>query len=541
MLNERRIPQSATASRRKNERGVILLLGTLTLPVLVSMMGLGIDASVVYSVKSKMQLAADGAALAAARALSVGLTLAAQETSARNNATNWFNKNFPTGDWGSSNTVLAQPQVFEDPNEPLVRHVVVTASSDAPSYFMRYWGRLGTRVGARSQASRRDSVIMMVLDRSGSMNTNNACNLMKAAAKQFTGMFSAERDRIGMLTYSDTFHLASAPVQTFKTVLGYTDPSGSGSGAIDQISCANWTSTPGATILGYNEIYKVGLPGALNVVLVFTDGVPNTMVIDARGYRDTARRGIFEDSKACQDSTLTPINSGASPLGHFGNNPPNWSTAINLGATNFFQYDSAQDRITGANLVAGPHGAIRDGVSWGKFWATSNANAYNHGDIDTKGCGGPRDDDSGNDFEDTFQWLPETDVFGNGLDNTSYRPLDRATFDGATRIRGSLDNWTDASFNASANAASRARTTRSLWDGRNFPGAFVYVIGLGDVDHPLLQRMANDPAAGPDGEYPAFPGYNTAQPVGAYVYAEDSTRLSSAFAQIASFILRLSQ
>jgi len=48
--------------------------------------------------------------------------------------------------------------------------VTVTATTTAPTYFMKLWGKNGTAVGALGQASRRDVVIMLVLDRSASMN-----------------------------------------------------------------------------------------------------------------------------------------------------------------------------------------------------------------------------------------------------------------------------------------------------------------------------------------------------------------------------------
>jgi hypothetical protein len=402
---------------------------------------------------------------------------------------------------------------------------------------MRYWGRVGTRVGASSKASRRDSVIMMVLDRSGSMNTGgatDACTMMKAAAKQFTGMFSAERDRIGMVTFSDTIFLASAPTQTFKTVLGfYENDTSSGTGLIDQISCDSTTGTPGATIIGYNELYKIGLPGALNVLLVFTDGVPNSIVIDARGY-STEPRGTFDDTVQCRDANGNRIDTAASPMGNLSANPPVWTSAINLGARNFFQSDSSHpNRISGANLVAGPHASNSNGSLWYKFWATSSS------DVGSTRLNPPGGNCGGG--TTAMEWLPESDVFGTALDNTSYQSLSRSWLDSANRITATSTNWNRASFNASANAASRARTTRNLWDGRNFPGVFVYTIGLGAVNHGLLQRMANDPSPGPNSEYSAYTGYNTSQPIGAYVFASDPTRLSSAFAQIASFILRLSQ
>ena len=76
------------------------------------------------------------------------------------------------------------------------------------------------------------------------------------------------------------------------------------------------------------------------------------------------------------------------------------------------------------------------------------------------------------------------------------------------------------------------------------PGAQVFTIGLGGnggVDYTLLQRMANDPNADPHGAYGAYPGYNTAQPVGTFIYSSDASQLQSAFVRLASMILRISK
>lgn len=521
------IPAHATERRRQREKGVVLLLGTLSIPVLVSMMGMGIDASIMYSVKSRIQLAADGASLAAARALSVGLTTEAQADAARANATNWFNRNFPPGTFGVTNITLDEPQVYDDPTQPLIRHVVVTAAANAPSYFMRYWGYDSTRILSSSRATRRDSVIMMVLDRSGSMANSGSCTPMKTAAKQFTGMFSAQRDRIGMITFNMSSNIASAPSLNFKTLLGYTDAGSSGTGLIDGISCVGGTGTPEATILGYNELYKIGLPGALNVLLLFTDGNPTAGAFDFRnGASDP--NGILGDSSACRDSNNRSVATSANPRGHLYNSPPNWTNGWSFGSGTFL-----------SAVPSGPVGVIysdesNSGWLYG-YKSTSNTEANNT--LSASGCStglGSGNSAYGNSKVD---WLPDTDVFGNSLELPALNTL---SYSGG-HIDGSRSNLYNALENASANAAHRARTARTLPDGRDFPGVYVYAIGLGNVNHSLLQRMANDPSPEANGLYPAFTGYNAAQPQGAYVYAEDNTRLSQAFAQIASFILRLSQ
>ena len=73
-------------TRKYQERGVALLLTAIFTICLIPVVGLAIDASYMYVVKAKLTAAADAAALAAARNLTVGLTMADQETEARNMA-----------------------------------------------------------------------------------------------------------------------------------------------------------------------------------------------------------------------------------------------------------------------------------------------------------------------------------------------------------------------------------------------------------------------------------------------------------------------
>ncbi len=523
-----------SSRRLQQESGATLLLGILSMPVIISMMGLSVDAGVLYGVKTKLQLATDGASVAAARALSLGQTTAAQAVSAQTNATNWFNKNFPSGTMSATNVQIDQPLVFDDPAQPLIRHVQVNARADAPAYFMRFWGWNSNTVRAFSEATRRDSVIMMVLDRSGSMNTGSptACAAMKAAAKQFTSMFSVGRDRIGLITFNMASNIATSPTTDFQNVIG---SSSSTNALLDQLSCNGGTGTPQAVSLGYNELYKVGLPGALNVLLLFTDGEPNVVTLDFRGGV-TRQEGILADATTCQDSTGKSLKSTASPRGNIQTSPPSWTTGWSFG--------------TGSFLSAVPTGPVAgiyadSSNSWAafKYRSTSVSSTTDDGNVTAAGCSPWGVVSNTNTITPNLSWLPDRDVYGNTLDNASYYSLTRTTVDGASRIVANNYNAHYAAYNATADAANTARITRNLPDGRSFPGVFVYAIGLGNVNHPLLQRVANDPNGDTSGNnfYTAFPGYNSSQPVGTYVYAEDSTRLTQAFGQVASFILRISQ
>ena len=97
--------------QNRNEKGITLLVGTVSLLFIVPMIGLVVDVGFLYATRSKLQAGVDGAALAAARALSIGVGLPAQTTSAQNNAVNWFNSNFPSGIYGTTGISMSTSNV----------------------------------------------------------------------------------------------------------------------------------------------------------------------------------------------------------------------------------------------------------------------------------------------------------------------------------------------------------------------------------------------------------------------------------------------
>src|ERR1700676_2108434 len=152
----------ASQKRRLSQKGVSLLVGTASMILLIPSAGLAVDAALLYYMKTRIQGAVDGAALAAARSLTLGATTAAQSSSAKQNAVNWFYANFPTTLWGSSNTQMDQSMVTvaDDPNNPNLRTVTVQANTAVPTIFMRWFNMNSTIVAAQGTASRRDVVVM---------------------------------------------------------------------------------------------------------------------------------------------------------------------------------------------------------------------------------------------------------------------------------------------------------------------------------------------------------------------------------------------
>ena len=167
-------------SREAREKGFAIVLTTIALTITIPVVGLGIDASLMYGVKARITSAADAAAISSARNLSLGQTIAQQETNALSTATRFFDANFPPGSFLTNTTRTITPSVAETAYR--TRTVTVEVNVSAPTLFMRYLNPNAVNVRTIGKASRRDVNVIMVLDRSGSMNDNGGCPAMKAAA-----------------------------------------------------------------------------------------------------------------------------------------------------------------------------------------------------------------------------------------------------------------------------------------------------------------------------------------------------------------------
>lgn len=564
-MNNRKVRLSAS----KKEKGVILIVGTIALVMIVPVMGLAIDTSILYVTKTKLQASVDGSALAAARALNLGQTTSEQSASAKANARNWFAANFQEGYFGSFNTVVPDPVVND--SQMSVRNVTVNASTDVPTYFMRWFGFAKTNIAAVGHAQRRDVVLMLVLDRSGSMQSNGGCNPMKQAALLFLDSFAEGRDRIGMVTYSDTA-LLIRPTTSFKTTL---------TPLINAITCTGNTGIPQAMALAYNEVYSQGLPGALNVVMFMTDGLPNSTTInfiqggvssfrtDYSGAQYTTPPTTPAQIGSCQTSGNVALRAG----GNMVSSPRRWINASNVSNFNVgaptngwpILFNNPRDVIAPIGVIG--TGDASNSAVWGvRYFASQSSTQlysgayYGSGSTssEARGCslglygsGNTEAQRIQNNLLNQVDTLPTVDAYGSSL--IGYRSV--STTGGGTRVAlrslitttaGATPNSQQVnltrqiqniSFNASDAAARRARTNPNLQ-------AYVFACGFTPaVNHELLQRMSNDPNGDLFNVPPAYSAItnNPSEPEGVYVYAQDTSKLGPAFQALASMILRLNK
>ena len=168
-----------SASRAAREKGIAVMLTAFMLIFTIPIVGLAIDAGLLYVVRAKLSSACDAAALATARNLNLGLTLAEQTSAATTRGTAFFGANFPAGYMGTYNTT---PTITVTQATLNTLSVTSTASTTAPLYFMRYLGSSATLASSTGRATRRDVNLILVLDRSGSMS-GQPCTDMISASK----------------------------------------------------------------------------------------------------------------------------------------------------------------------------------------------------------------------------------------------------------------------------------------------------------------------------------------------------------------------
>lgn len=232
--------------------------------VLLPMVGLAIDGGAAYYAHARLVAAVDAAALAGARSLSVGMTLASQEANASSIVTQYVQANFPAGMLSSSNQVIGPP-VFTESNH--VRTVSVSVSMDVSLYFMGLLGHPTANISASASSSRRDVNIVVTLDRSGSMS--GVCDVMKNDAENFVLKWTNGRDTVGLVTF-----MGNASID-YPSTLNFKSQTPSLTTVLDTLKCGGNTGSAAAIHLAQTQIISVAEPGALNVIVFFTDGVPN--------------------------------------------------------------------------------------------------------------------------------------------------------------------------------------------------------------------------------------------------------------------------
>jgi len=381
--------------------------------------------------------------------------------------------------------------------------VAASAQVNAPLYFLKLLHLASGTITASSQSTRRNANIVLVLDRSGSMNTNGSCSALMSAVNVFTSQFIDGRDELGLITFSTTSNVDYQPTVNFQTA------SPSLNSVLNTMVCVGATSTPQALQQAYTLIQTTNASSALNVILFFTDGGANAVVATypIKTQTDT-RYGTYNTSTA---ESVAPSSCSASDVLYGGYT--DLSESLNpTGSTAGVYVVGSNVGITAGSPYPSPISAP------GCLFTSTSSNPCGWGTY-TIPCA--RND---------VAYIPTTDAWNNST--LGYKPA--FTFTSGPYI-GQIRSDSPlairyAAINAADNVAQKIRSDTTY-------NIVTYTIGLAGnepipMDTDFLERIANDPRAS---------NYNSSQPQGMFVLATDNASLLDAFNAIASQILRLSK
>lgn len=249
----------------REDRGQTLVLFALALSSLVLSLGLAVDLGFAYITKAKLSKAVDGACLTAMRNLSQG-----QET-ATTLATNSFNANYRATSLDANSPTLAINFSTDANGQTFVS---VSATAIIKTQFMALLPAYRTLpVSDSAQATRGKLVMSLILDRSGSMQSNGGASALPPAVGTFVNYFDNSTDEVAMVSFGSNATV-DVPIET-----NFITPITHAANAL-RGNFSGGTFGPGGLTLAKSQNDGVPVNPGQNVVKVavyFTDGYVNVI------------------------------------------------------------------------------------------------------------------------------------------------------------------------------------------------------------------------------------------------------------------------
>jgi Flp pilus assembly protein TadG len=597
----------------RGQRGNVLLLVTFSVPLLLGLVGLAIDGTMCFIVQAQLNAAIDGATLGTGRMLT-GVTT---DNEATDIAQAFMDANFRTslpGLWGAqihgTPTIVSQAATAD-----ITKSVQISATADVPLLFMRLLHFNASAAGAHGTATRRDARIEVILDRSGSMI--DVLSTLKDAATTFTNDFTAGSDELGLIVYSNSAQVAYPPTTTlpYSTAMP-TSGSCSSCGpdthfkdnitdsmpnVIGRIADQNDTNMGDALALAYIELQKAHVRDLLlnptqldlrqNYIVLFTDGVPNTLSVYFNNPADPYNNATATPTARY---VLAPkATTGCNDSARIDNDPNNHYPIMGIvestQSTTFFQLSSLDPTNNSDTYVTASGGSSPDNTTASvpnplSYGCTMSPNPH-HLAVNPHLPNLPE--------LSSLQSMPGTDQYGyslgpnmeNGTAGYKYSTytgtiIYNGTEWGGYGTQASMANRTDYptntgnhatnvanaalnSANAALNSAAQYQWQMASWDvvdniasairrDVNFANRHETITGSapmvttimtvgytgnGGTDAGLLSKVANVPNC----KFNTFSCTVATQATGVYIQADNVADINTAFSTLMSTILRLSQ
>ena len=321
-------------ARLHDDRGQSLVLFALVLSSLILSLGLAVDIGFAYVTKAKLSKAVDGACLTAMRNLAQG------ESTARSLATNAFNANYRST---SLDAVPPSVSVNFSTDANGQRFVTVNATASIKTQFMALLPTyLTLPVSDSAQATRGKLVMSLVLDRSGSMQSNGGATALPPAVGTFVNYFDDTTDRVAMVSFA-----SNATVDVSMETNFITPITNAANGLTGHFS--GGTFGLGGLTLGKSQNESVPSDPGQNIIKVavyFTDGYVNVIqdtlscsgvmtLYNFGGYDSGSTVAFFDPSSGTSLATYNSSTHTWNPSNFCLKNLPGFTSAID-GSTKAF-------------------------------------------------------------------------------------------------------------------------------------------------------------------------------------------------------------
>jgi hypothetical protein len=435
-------------------------------------------------------------------------------------AQQFFNANYGTSYMGSTVTTYTASASSSTSGKT----ITVNATARVPMLFMRVLGIANSQVAAEAVSNVRYIAMMIVVDRSGSIYTESASALIQSSLNTFvadstTSYMVNGVDTVGMVSFGGTWNEDFAPTTNFQS--GGASTIGTAITNIPFCTAATGganssTNTGEGLYQAWYNLYQMNLPGALNVIVLLTDGRPSsftgywTPVSGSSCTNKAQRAGVYQTYVGLG---WPPPSSGNDSSGLLGSAGPTYFDQFTaLPETNYLAVNSGGCAYNSNQLNIGSDFNNTFPASVGPVDNVGSGAGYPPG-LNTKGTGIPT----------------QSGYYSNPGQNMQDPASGRY-----------------AAFNVADNIATLIRQDTTLK-----PMLFViglsYADGLTEaLDSDWLARIANDPdyiTVGVDPNVPAGQKvYQSGQTPGMYCLAtNNSASLSGCFQQVTSALLRLTQ
>lgn len=295
-------------SKRKkilqDESGNVLIIVALGIFVILGFFAMGVEAGRWYLIRAELSKSVDAGALAGAKNLSnphVDPLLVAQEFS---------QENFSAGTLGTpgagAGAVSFQAQIVDEDQ------VKVDGQTYGLPVIAQLFGVENVSIGTLGVAQMKEAEIMMVLDRSGSMEGQPMEDL-KVASKSFVDYFedTQDRDRVGLISFATSVTVDRPMGSNFVDAINRSIDDMVADGATNPEDALDQAKGP----LGFSD--QSALPQGRRVhqfLIFFSDGRPTAF----RGM--FLNRGNLVDGVACVTGNCEPwdIGAGVRTFGQLG-------------------------------------------------------------------------------------------------------------------------------------------------------------------------------------------------------------------------------